>query len=145
MSLTAHGYTLDEYSQDVGSLKGGDKELFFSSAQKFKCPTCVGLSVLGSDATFSMQIRKKLIELVKEKKDEEEIKSFFVERYGLWLLRTPPKEGVHLFLWLIPIVMLLGIACFVAYFVYRSKQLSNQSDEKSDELFNRDLEYYRGL
>ena len=107
-SIAANAYTLKEYTQDLDSLKPDEKKKFFLSANQLKCPTCIGLSVLGSDTPFSMQIRKKVVSLVKENKDEETIKNFFTNRYGLWILRAPPKEGFHLLVWVIPGLIILA-------------------------------------
>ena len=35
-------------------------------------------------------------------KTDKEIKDFFVERYGVWILRAPPKKGFNLVLWILP-------------------------------------------
>ena len=91
--------------------QGEDKlELYYRVAEDLRCPTCTGLSVLQSDAPFSEQIKRRLRELVESGKTEAEIRSFFTERYGLWILRTPPKDGFHLVIWVIPLVfVLLGV------------------------------------
>ena len=104
-------YTVADYSKDLKDMTAEEKQRFFSSADDLKCPTCTGLSVLGSEAAFSMQIRKKVVELVKEKKNDKEIKKYFIERYGLWILRAPPKSGFHLLIWAIPAVLLLCLRC----------------------------------
>ena len=96
ISGLSFSYELKDYSKDLKSMTAEERQQFFSSADKLKCPTCTGLSVLGSDATFSMQIRKKVVELVKNKKDPQAIEEFFVKRYGEWILRTPPKKRLSL-------------------------------------------------
>src|SRR5690606_10513159 len=65
-------------------------------AEQLRCPTCQNLSVLGSDAPFSKQIRDIVGEQMQAGKSEKEIIAFFTERYGPWILREPPKEGVSL-------------------------------------------------
>lgn len=92
-------------AQDPAALK-----LYYRMAEDLRCPTCTGLSVLQSDAPFSEQIKSRLQELIDGGGTEAEIRDFFVERYGLWILRTPPKQGMHLILWLIPLVFgLVGV------------------------------------
>ncbi|MCY4381512.1 MAG: cytochrome c-type biogenesis protein CcmH [Proteobacteria bacterium] len=83
------------------------KELFFSVAANLRCPTCTGLSVLQSDAPFSIQIKNLVQEQVSQGANQREIITFFTERYGLWILREPPKKGEHLLIWLLPVLFLL--------------------------------------
>ena len=35
-------------------------------------------------------------------KTDKEIKEYFIERYGEWILRAPPKKGFNLVLWILP-------------------------------------------
>ena len=74
------GYSADEGFRD-------NKEFFKDVAGELRCPTCTGLSVLDSDASFSVQIKDQVDEQIKEGKSKDEILSFFVERYGPWILK----------------------------------------------------------
>lgn len=79
---------------------------FREVAKDLRCPTCTGLSILESDASFSVQIKDQVKEQMQLGKSKDEILSYFVERYGPWILREPPKKGFNLLAWLIPIVLL---------------------------------------
>ncbi|MBF0279469.1 MAG: cytochrome c-type biogenesis protein CcmH [SAR324 cluster bacterium] len=79
---------------------------------QFRCPTCQGLSVKDSEAGFSVQIRNKIEEMLRAGASDDEIRAYFVERYGEWILRSPPKEGFNLLLWILP-----GIGIFAGLFV----------------------------
>ena len=48
---------------------------------------------------------------------EAEIRAFFQARYGDWILLEPPKQGIHLFVWLLPtIAALLGaVVLFILF------------------------------
>ena len=80
---------------------------FRDVAGDLRCPTCTGLSVLDSDASFSIQIKNEVKEQLAAGKSKDEILNFFTDRYGPWILRVPPKEGVHVFAWIIPIAVLI--------------------------------------
>lgn len=143
-SLNSFSYNLEKYNEDIKSLSQEEKSLFLKSAGELKCPTCTTLGVLESDTPFSLSIREKVIGLVKEKKTEKEIRSFFVERYGSWLLRTPPKEGVHLLLWGVPAFFLLFFLCLVLLLVTRKKTSSEVLDDISlEKRFEEDLNHFR--
>ena len=87
-------------------------------SNELRCPTCQGLSVKDSEAGFSNSIKNKIRELMRHKKSDEEIKGYFIERYGEWILRVPPKQGFNLVLWILPGA---GIIIGLLLVVFRSK------------------------
>ncbi len=96
--------------------------LYRDVANNLRCPTCVGVSVLDSEAGFSVQIKDAVRRQVSEGKAPSEITAFFVERYGPWILRSPPKEGFDLIAWLVPIGLLLLGPLVVWGAVWRRKK-----------------------
>ena len=96
---------------------------FRDIAYELRCPTCTGLSVLESDAKFSVQIKDIVLEQVNAGKSKDEILGYFTARYGPWILRSPPKEGVNLLAWIVPLA-LLTIGPFLVWFlVWRRKKV----------------------
>ena len=124
-------YSADESFRD-------NKEFFKDVAGELRCPTCTGLSVLDSDASFSVQIKDQVDEQIKEGKSKDEILSFFVERYGPWILREPPKSGFNLMAWATPIALLIaGPLLIWMFFLRRNESLEahvRNSDEIIDEM-----------
>src|SRR5689334_3500058 len=86
--------------------KGDNDPYFRDVAKELRCPTCTGLSVLESDASFSVQIKDQVKEQIGLGKNKEQIVSYFVDRYGPWILREPPKQGFNLLAWLVPSLLL---------------------------------------
>jgi len=103
--------------------------LYLKLTNEFRCPTCQGLSVKDSEAGFSNSIKNKIRELMKNKKSEEEIREFFVKRYGEWILRAPPKQGFNLVLWILPGT---GILIGLMWIVFRSKRW--KEDKNNEDL-----------
>ncbi|MFK7872609.1 MAG: cytochrome c-type biogenesis protein CcmH [Oligoflexales bacterium] len=99
-------FALAEVIHDEG-LSPEQAELYKDISYQLRCPTCTGLSILESDAQFSLQIREAVREQVLAGRSRSDILDFFTVRYGLWILREPPKEGFHLLAWLLPIGILL--------------------------------------
>jgi cytochrome c-type biogenesis protein CcmH len=92
-------------------------------ADELRCPTCQAQSVKDSDAGLSANMRRKIQELVEEGRSDEEIRQFFVERYGDWVLRSPPKKGFALFLWLAPgVVIVIAGWLMIRFMVKRSRR-----------------------
>lgn len=116
--------TIVDLNEQFKQLSGKDQQRAKMISDQLRCPTCTGLSVLQSDAPFSLQIREAVIEHVKEGQSEEWILDFFTKRYGLWILREPPSEGFHLVAWLIPILFMVFGALGLWLFVWRKQ--SNQ-------------------
>lgn len=101
---------------------------FRDVANDLRCPTCTGLSVLDSDAAFSVQIKNEVKEQLAAGKAKDEILSFFTERYGPWILRAPPKQGVHLLAWVLPIAALIFGPLLIWFFVWTRRD-SRPDDE----------------
>ena len=114
-----------------------------------RCPTCQGLSVKDSEAGFSVSIRNKAQEMVSQGYSDQEIRDYFVERYGEWILRAPPMKGFNLLLWALP-----GIAIFFGMWIVITKSRRwVESDENQDhaetlteeeeEMVRQDMERFR--
>jgi cytochrome c-type biogenesis protein CcmH len=95
------------FSRQFAALSPVQQEEVKAIAEELRCPTCTGLSVMESDAPFSLQMRSTVLEQVVAGQSREAIVQFFVERYGPWILREPPRRGLHLFAWLLPCALLI--------------------------------------
>ncbi|MCX6116697.1 MAG: cytochrome c-type biogenesis protein CcmH [Proteobacteria bacterium] len=113
---------MSQEAPSVVAPKDVDQALFREVAGELRCPTCTGLSVLDSDATFSVQIKNEVKEQLAKGKSEKEILKFFTERYGPWILRSPPVEGVNAFAWVIPISALIVGPFLIWFFVGRGRK-----------------------
>ena len=98
------------------------QDRFRDVASELRCPTCVGLSVLESDAPFSKQIKDEVTAQLKAGKSHDEILNFFTERYGPWILRVPPKTGINALAWAVPLGVLLAGPLLVWFFVWRRRE-----------------------
>ncbi len=96
-----------------------DEHRFREVAGKLRCPTCTGLSVLDSEAQFSVQIKDEVKKQMEAGKSEQDILTFFTDRYGPWILREPPKEGVNSLAWWLPAGILVLGPFLVWYFIWR--------------------------
>ena len=108
---------------------------FIDLAKDLRCPTCTGLSVLDSDAPFSVQIKNEVKEQMKQGKTHKEIMGFFTDRYGPWILREPPKSGANLIAWVFPAALLVVGPFLIWIFVWRRrKTFSNYGVRNTDEI-----------
>jgi len=86
-----------------------------------RCPTCQALSVKDSEASFSNEIRDKVRRMVEEGQSDDQIKAYFVARYGEWILREPPKKGIGLVVWLLPLVGLVGAGGLITWSILKRR------------------------
>ncbi|MGQ9735327.1 MAG: cytochrome c-type biogenesis protein [Thermaceae bacterium] len=93
----------------------------FEIARSLRCPVCQGESAAESNSGVAQEMRRLIAEMLKEGKRPEEIRRFFVDRYGGWILYEPPKKGVTLWVWVLPLVLLVPLALGISRFFRRPK------------------------
>ena len=90
---------------------------------QLRCPTCQGLSIADSPATSATQMRALVREQLAGGASDDQVRAFFVSRYGRWILLDPPLGGPDLALWLAPVVI---VAAGVALVVRRARSLDRR-------------------
>ena len=87
-------------------------------SSKLRCVVCQGLSIYDSPASLAVDMKNVVREQVKAGKSNEEIKEYFVEKYGEKILLEPEARGFNLTVYLMPALMLLG-GLFLVFFLTR--------------------------
>ena len=90
-------------------------------AAGLRCPTCAGESAADSAAPAARGMRAVIADQVAAGESPEEIRDYFVARYGEWILLDPPREGVGWVLVVLPGVALVGGALAVGVLVSRRR------------------------
>jgi cytochrome c-type biogenesis protein CcmH len=107
----------------------------FEIAGELRCPVCTAESVGDSSAPIAVEMRNVIQEQLEQGKSEKEILAFFQERYGDWILLNPPKRGVHLLVWLLPLVAaLIGVGFLVMYLKRWTKQAKAPIEASAEDL-----------
>jgi cytochrome c-type biogenesis protein CcmH len=100
-------------------------------AKELRCVVCQNLSVADSPSEMAQQMRGVVREQLEAGKTPQEVKDFFVSKYGDWVLLAPKTRGFSLLLWLLPFVVLaLGIA-LALWLVRRWSATKTKSDASS--------------
>ena len=68
------------------------------------CPVCPAESIDQAQVEISRQMRRLVREMLAQGASREEILKFFADRYGQGVLAAPPKSGINLLAWIVPIV-----------------------------------------
>lgn len=71
---------------------------------QIRCPVCAGTSIEDSPASLAADMRTVVEQQVRSGASDDDVRSFFVDRYGPWILLLPPDGGFALALWLAPVL-----------------------------------------
>ena len=88
-------------------------------ASELRCVVCQNLSVADSPSEMAQQMRGIIREQLQQGKTPEQIKAYFVSKYGEWVLLAPSKKGFSLLLWVLPFVA-LAVGLLLVVLVVRS-------------------------
>jgi len=76
---------------------------------ELRCPKCLNTNLAGSDAPIAQDLRRTVHRLVTvEEMSNQEIRAFLQERYGDFVLYSPPFRPGTWLLWLGPLAFLLA-------------------------------------
>ena len=95
---TAQSAVIDETNLDVKT-----REI----AKTLRCTVCQTENIWESGAPLAKQMRHIVRERLKEGQSSEEIRAYFLSRYGDYILMQPPTHGVNWVIWLGPFALLL--------------------------------------
>ncbi len=100
------GYTVAEDQRAI--------ELF----KEVRCLVCQGQTIHESNAELAEDLKQLIREKISQGETDHQIKEYLVERYGDWILMTPPFKSLTYILWSLPfLIMIIG-----AIAIYRQKR-----------------------
>ena len=88
-------------------------------ASQLRCPVCQGLSVQDSPAELAQQMRAIARQQLAEGRSPAEVRSYFIARYGEWILMAPPPHGFSSLVYLGPLLLLVAGSVGLAIAVRR--------------------------
>ena len=88
-------------------------------ATELRCVVCQNLSVADSPSEMAQQMRGIVREQVQAGKTPEQIKEFFVSKYGEWVLLKPKTTGFSSLLWILPYTALVVGMLAALWFIRR--------------------------
>lgn len=88
-------------------------------AEKMNCPTCQSLNLADCHTQTCAQWRDQIADMLAEGYTQQEVLDIYAERYGDEVLQEPPRRGVGLAVWILPLVAIAGGAGWLAYTLQR--------------------------
>jgi cytochrome c-type biogenesis protein CcmH len=95
-----------------------DENTVHAVASELRCVVCQSLSVADSPSETAHQMRQIIRERLAGGESPEQVKAYFVEKYGTWILLSPPRQGFTLLVWVVPFVG-LGVGLVIVAFLVR--------------------------
>ena len=90
---------------------------FHALASELRCVMCQNQSLADSNALIALQLRREVLDLMREGRSDSEIKDFLVQRYGEFVLYKPEVTPGTWLLWFGPALLLLAGIGTVFYLV----------------------------
>jgi cytochrome c-type biogenesis protein CcmH len=98
---TAPGNAMPE---DAAALMKTDR--FRQLASELRCLVCQNQSLVDSNAPLAQDLRAEVVKLMASGRNDDQIKSFLVDRYGEFVLYRPTLSLRNALLWLGPFLLL---------------------------------------
>ena len=111
-----------------------EEKRFHALTSELRCVMCQNQSLADSNAQIARDLRREVLELMRQGKSDSEIKDFLVARYGEFVLYRPQVESKTWLLWFGPAVVLLAGAFLVAAVVRRRSgdSAANVSEDEQE-------------
>ncbi len=101
-------------------------------AAQLRCPVCQGLSLQDSPSELAQSMRGVVRDQIEQGKTPEEIKAYFVSKYGEWILLAPKPSGFNLIAYAVPIVVLLCGGAVIFLSVRRWTSAGDVAEPRQD-------------
>ena len=133
-------FSWDAYAQGPSQAPYSEKEAQ-SIDRMLLCPVCPAETIDQAQVPIARQMRAVVRKMLGEGASRDEVLEFFETRYGTGVLAAPPKSGVNLLAWLLPIVGILA-AMAVGFFVIRAMAARGEERAATGPLFDETLGPY---
>lgn len=101
-------YNINGFSAEIYPFDNPEKRQQFQSlTRQFRCLVCQNQDLASSNAGLANDLRQQIYELVNQGQNNQQIKRYMEDRYGEFVLFSPPWRWQNALLWLGPFAFLL--------------------------------------
>lgn len=104
------------------------QERYEALTHQFRCMQCQNNTIADSPVGLASDLRRDVAEMLVAGKTDDEIRAYMVQRYGNVILFTPPFKGSAIWVWLTPLVALVGGIAVALVIVRRRGRLVATDD-----------------
>jgi cytochrome c-type biogenesis protein CcmH len=88
-------------------------------AAQLRCPVCQGLSIQDSPSELAQSMRSLVRDQLAQGKTPDQVKAYFVSKYGEWILLSPAPHGFNLLAYAVPVLVVVGGGALIVLAVRR--------------------------
>ena len=77
-------------------------------SKQLRCPVCQGESIQDSPASLAQEMKALVREQLAAGRTPDQVKAYFVARYGDWILLQPPARGLNTLLYALPVLVVIA-------------------------------------
>jgi cytochrome c-type biogenesis protein CcmH len=108
------------------------QERYDNLTHEFRCMQCQNNSIADSPVGLASDLRRDVKELLLAGKTDDEIREYMVQRYGDVILFRPPFKPRTAWVWIAPMIVLVG-GVFVGFRIVRRRAALVKNDETDAE------------
>lgn len=112
----------------------------YQLSQQLMCPVCDGQTLDQSQAQLSEDMKAVIRWKVEEGDSNQQIRDYFVERYGEIVLAAPDAGGFNLIAWVMPAVIFIAGALLVGNAFLNMRRRNSANSEVNDEQTSSDAD-----
>ena len=115
----------------------------YQLSQQLMCPVCDGQTLDQSQAQLSEDMKAVIRQKIEDGDSNQQIRDYFVERYGEIVLASPDAGGFNLIVWVMPFVIFLGGALLVGNAFLNMRRRHRANSAEPDESTSSDVDLDR--
>ncbi len=98
-------------------------------SSELRCLVCQNETIAASHADLAVDLRNQVRDLLKQGRNEAQIRQYMTDRYGDFVLYRPPLKSTTMVLWYGPAALLLGGAALLIFILRRRERMSADAFE----------------
>lgn len=104
----------------------------YQIASGLRCPVCRNLSVADSPSPLAEEMRAAIADRLKAGETPDEIRAYFADRYGEWILLNPRARGLGWLIWAGP-PLALGLGALAVWRLIKTRHPASSTPVSDSE------------